>query len=242
VLARKGAASERARPPSREYASATGHPPATLGCLDRGGEPGQAPADDYQVWFHKTGPSAWCPPSRKVAGNLWRVPANLPVVDPDKVAAAQQGDALALDQLLDDLAPYVRRLCARIAPAAADDAAQEALLAIFRGLPSLRAPEAIMTWVRSVTVRTAIRLARQHDLEVAAEGTLMGRHASFPEGLVDIDDALARLPVSQRVVLVLRTREGLSEQEIATTLGIPAGTVKSRLHRARAAFREVWES
>jgi RNA polymerase sigma factor (sigma-70 family) len=163
-------------------------------------------------------------------------------VDPENVAAAQQGDALALDRLLDELAPYVRRLCARIAPAAADDAAQEALLAVFQGLPSLRAPEAIMTWVRSVTVRTAIRLARQHDLEVAAEGTLVDRHAASPEGVVDIDDALSRLPVSQRAVLVLRTREGLSEQEIATTLGIPAGTVKSRLHRARAAFREGWES
>jgi RNA polymerase sigma factor (sigma-70 family) len=177
-----------------------------------------------------------------VGGNLRKVPANLPVVDPGNVSAAQQGDALALDRLLDELAPYVRRLCARIAPAAADDATQEALLAIFRGLASLRAPEAIMTWVRSVTVRTAIRLARQHDQEVVADGTSLGRHASSPEGLVDIDDALARLPVAQRVVLVLRTREGLTEQEIATTLGIPAGTVKSRLHRARAAFREAWES
>jgi RNA polymerase sigma factor (sigma-70 family) len=177
-----------------------------------------------------------------VAGNPGKVPANLRGVDPETVAAAQHGDALALDRLLDELAPYVRRLCARIAPAAADDATQEALLAVFRGLPSLRAPEAIMTWVRSVTVRTAIRLARQHDQEVPAEGTLLERCASSLEGLVDIDDALARLPVSQRVVLVLRTREGLSEQEIATTLGIPAGTVKSRLHRARAAFREVWES
>lgn len=184
----------------------------------------------------------WCPPSWKVAGNPGKVPANLPGVDPENVSAAQQGDALALDRLLDELAPYVRRLCARIAPAAADDATQEALLAVFRGLPSLRAPEAIMTWVRSVTVRTAIRLARQHDLEVVAEGTLMGPYASSLEGLVDIDDALARLPVSQRVVLVLRTQEGLSEQEIATTLGIPTGTVKSRLHRARAAFREAWES
>jgi RNA polymerase sigma factor (sigma-70 family) len=177
-----------------------------------------------------------------VAWNLWKVPANLAGVDPENVAAAQQGDALALDRLLDELAPYVGRLCARIAPAAADDATQEALLAVFRGLPSLRAPEAIMTWVRSVTVRTAIRLARQHDLEVAAEGTLTGCDAPSLEDLVDIDDALARLPVSQRVVLILRTREGLSEQEIATTLGIPTGTVKSRLHRARAAFREVWES
>ena len=163
-------------------------------------------------------------------------------MDPEKVSAAQRGDALALDRLLDELAPYVRRLCARIVPAAADDATQEALLAVFRGLPSLRTPEAIMTWVRSVTVRTAIRLAREHDREVAAEGTLRGCCTSSLEGLVDIDDALARLPVSQRVVLVLRSREGLSEQEIATTLGIPTGTVKSRLHRARAAFREVWES
>lgn len=59
---------------------------------------------------------------------------------------------------------------------------------------------------------------------------------------MDIGDAMARLPLSQRVVLVLRTREGLSEREIAATLGISAGTVKSRLHRARAALREVWDS
>jgi RNA polymerase sigma factor (sigma-70 family) len=163
-------------------------------------------------------------------------------VDPEIVAAAQRGDALALDRLLDELAPYVRRLSARIAPAAADDAAQEALVAVFRGLPSLRAPEAVIGWVRSVTVRTAIRVAREHQLEVPADGTFVDRAASSCEGMVDIDDAIARLPLTQRVVLVLRTREGLSEQEIAATLGIPAGTVKSRLHRARAAFREGWES
>jgi len=99
-----------------------------------------------------------------------------------------------------------------------------------------------MTWVRSVTVRTAIRLAQRNDLEVAAEETVLDRGDSSREGLVDIGDALARLPVSQRAVLVLRTQEGLSEQEIAAVLGIPAGTVKSRLHRARAAFREGWDS
>lgn len=163
-------------------------------------------------------------------------------VDPEIVAAAQRGDALALDRLLDELAPYVRRLCARIVPAAADDALQESLLAIFRGLPSLDAPEAIMVWARSISVRTAIRLARRQSAEATADETVADRGAPSQEGLVDIDDALARLPVPQRAVLVLRTREGLSEQEIAAALGIPAGTVKSRLHRARAAFREVWES
>lgn len=157
------------------------------------------------------------------------------------MTAAQHGDALALDQLLDELAPYVRRLCTRIAPAMADDATQEALLAVFRGLPSLRAPEAIITWVRAVSVRTAVRLARQAGRE-AAPAQAPEPDACSLEGLVDIGDAVARLPLAQRTVLVLRTCEGLSEQEIAATLGISAGTVKSRLHRARAAFREGWES
>lgn len=179
---------------------------------------------------------------RKVAGNRRKVPANLRGVDPETVAAAQRGDALALDRLLDELAPYVRRLCARICPAVADDAAQESLLAIFQGLSALRAPEAIVTWARSIAVRTAIRLARARDREIVAGEALLGHDGPSPEGLVDIDDALDRLPVAHRVVLVLRTQEGLSEREIAETLGIAAGTVKSRLHRARAAFREVWES
>jgi len=87
-----------------------------------------------------------------------------------------------------------------------------------------------------------MRLVRQPDQEIAV-GPSPG-DCSVPsfEELADIDDVLARLPPSQRTVLVLRTREGLSEREIATILGIPAGTVKSRLHRARAAFREMWES
>jgi RNA polymerase sigma-70 factor (ECF subfamily) len=162
-------------------------------------------------------------------------------VDPEIVTAAQHGDALALDQLLDELTPYVRRLCARIAPAVADDAAQEALLAVFRGLPSLRAPEAIMTWARAVSVRTATRLARRASQETAVDRTPEPCASSF-EGLVDIGDAMDRLPLAQRVVLILRTREGLTEQEIAAALGISTGTVKSRLHRARAALREVWDS
>jgi RNA polymerase sigma factor (sigma-70 family) len=104
-----------------------------------------------------------------------------------------------------------------------------------------------VTWGRecgvgAVTVRTAVRLARRADREVATADPTAEPHASSLEALVDIGDALARLPLAQRVVLILRTREALSEHEIAATLGISAGTVKSRLHRARAAFREVWDS
>jgi RNA polymerase sigma factor (sigma-70 family) len=181
-------------------------------------------------------------PTEKEQGNPRQVPRTFPGVDPQTVIDAQHGDALALDQLLDEIAPYIRRLCTRIAPAMADDATQEALLAVFRGLPSLRAQEAIITWVRAVTVRTAIRLARQADREAAPAQAPVEPAASSHEGLVDISDALGRLPLAQRAVLVLRTCEGLSEQQTAATLGISAGTVKSRLHRARAAFREEWDS
>ena len=70
--------------------------------------------------------------------------------------AAQGGDAFALDELIDALHPLVRRIAGRIAGAQADDAAQEALLAIFRDLPKLRAPEAVISWASAVTARTAM--------------------------------------------------------------------------------------
>src|SRR5207302_8338923 len=64
---------------------------------------------------------------RKGARNPGKVPGYFAGMDPKLVAAAQHGDAFALDELLDELAPYVRRLCWAIAPAVAEDAAQEAL-------------------------------------------------------------------------------------------------------------------
>ena len=56
----------------------------------------------------------------------------------------------------------------------------------------------------------------------------------------DIADVLRRLTPEQRAILVLRDLEGFSEAEAATLLGVERGTVKSRLHRARQAFRRRW--
>lgn len=149
---------------------------------------------------------------------------------------------MALDRLLDKLAPYVRRLCQGVAPNAADDATQEALMAIFRNLRRLRAPEAIVSWVRVLTVRAALRVARDAARELA-DGDVPERHGDRGrlETVVDIADALERIPPEQRAVLVLRQIEGLSEREVAHALDLPVGTVKSRLHRARASFRREWE-
>lgn len=162
-------------------------------------------------------------------------------MDPALVLAAQAGDALALDQLLDELAPYVRRLCRCIAPEAVDDATQEALIAIFRGLGQLRSPEAIVGWARVITARTAVALARSSGREQPLDEALPHAHGSgTTEGVVEIADALEHIPAEQRAVLVLRQIEGLSEREVADMLELPVGTVKSRLYRARVALRELW--
>jgi RNA polymerase sigma-70 factor (ECF subfamily) len=161
------------------------------------------------------------------------------------VRAAQAGDALAMDELLALVTPYVTRLCRPIAPHEAADAVQESLVAVFKGLRGLRDPLAFYGWVRTVTVREAVRVARRTATEEPADpadlARLTGLHTDAGTELpVDVRDVLARLPVRHRAVLVLRELEGLDEAAVADLLGVPTGTVKSRLHRARSSFRKAW--
>lgn len=159
------------------------------------------------------------------------------------VVRAQRGDAVALDALVRELEPYVGRICAGVCLDAADDAAQEALIAIVRHLPSLRSPHALRAWARRIAVREALRLAR-HGKTVPIDPSELDVSASVPDGATETDvrAVLERLPPHQRAVLVLRHLEQLTEAEMADALGVEHGTVKSRLHRARAAFRERWTS
>jgi len=76
------------------------------------------------------------------------------------VRAAQSGDVFALDELIDAFYPFVRRICTHEAGHQHEDAAQEAMLAIFRDLHALRSPEAILSWASAVTARIAARFDR----------------------------------------------------------------------------------
>lgn len=161
------------------------------------------------------------------------------------VRAAQHGDALAMDDLLKLVTPYVTRLCTSIAPADTPDAVQESLLAVFRGLRGLRDPQACYGWIRAVTVREAVRVARRTAQETPADPEEIARlrdllPAAGAELTAEVRDLLARLPVQHRAVLVLRDLEGLDERTMAELLHIPEGTVKSRLSRARSSFRKAW--
>ncbi len=159
------------------------------------------------------------------------------------VRNAQRGDALALSALIDRLAPFVGRICGPIALEHGEDAAQEALIAVLRDLPALREPRALYGWARRIAAREAVRHARAARREPAlGDATLALPAPGDPALARDVRRVLAALAPEQRAILLLRDLEGLSEQEAAALLAVEHGTVKSRLSRARAAFRGRWPS
>src|SRR5438034_8956088 len=85
----------------------------------------------------------------------WATPGDVE----ELIRRAQRGDTRALNALLSELAPYVGRICGAVALSSADDATQEALVAIFRHLPTLREPLALKAWARRIAVREALRAA-----------------------------------------------------------------------------------
>ena len=156
------------------------------------------------------------------------------------VRAAQRGDPRAVDELVRELSPYVGRICGAIALDDGDDAMQEALIAVIRNLDHLREPAAVKAWVRRIAVREAVRVSRRRPATVAdVDATARAADIDLDTAL-DVRAALERLSPDQRAVLVLRDLDGLAEADVAAMLHIPEGTVKSRLHRARAAFATRW--
>jgi RNA polymerase sigma-70 factor (ECF subfamily) len=160
------------------------------------------------------------------------------------VVEAQRGDVLAMSRLMDALAPWIARICGAIALEYADDAAQEALVQVFRDLRDLREPAALRGWARRIAVREAVRHAQRARSESRTHGdydaSALVADARDPGVAPDVRSVLAQLAPEQRAILVLRDLEGLSEDEAAAQLGVAKGTVKSRLFRAREAFAKRW--
>jgi RNA polymerase sigma factor (sigma-70 family) len=162
-----------------------------------------------------------------------------PGIDPALVRAAQRGDRMAQGELMDALIPFLGRLCGPIALQDGPDAVQEALIAVFRNLGQLRDPAAIFGWARAIAVREAVRVARQAAHAIPAELADVPAPGD-PQLAADVADVLSRLTPEHRAILVLRDRDRLSEREAGAMLAIPAATVRSRLARARLAFRKAW--
>ena len=133
------------------------------------------------------------------------------------------------------------RLCGQVA--LAEDATQEAFLEVYKGLPLFRGEASLGTWIYRVALRTALRLRACTPRVARAESEAPAAATANPEtALAARDDmravqaALDGLPAEQRVVVALFSVEGLRHGEIAAILGIPEGTVWSRLHKGRKAL------
>ncbi|MDH6129761.1 sigma factor-like helix-turn-helix DNA-binding protein [Kitasatospora sp. GP82] len=93
-------------------------------------------------------------------------------------------------------------------------------------------------------MREAVRVARRSAVERTVDPEdFVGLPGLVGDGepSAQVRDVLARVPVHHRAVLVLRELEELDERSAAEILGTAPGTVKSRLHRARSAFRKAWQ-
>lgn len=161
------------------------------------------------------------------------------------VERARRGDATAFDALV---TATIGRLdgAARLIlqdPERARDAVQEAFAKAWRDLPGLRDPDRFEAWLHRLLVRACyddLRRARRRPMQVRImeiDGPQIGDVQARAADRDELERALQRLDPDLRTTVVLAYYVGLSLPEVALAQGVPLGTVKSRLHRARGVLR-----
>jgi len=167
----------------------------------------------------------------------------------DLATRAAAGDAAALDALLADIRPAVLRRCARVLPFSGDaeDACQEALIAVARGIHTFAGRSRFTTWLYPVVANSAFATYRRMraqasevDLDQAPEVVDPHRVSVLAGTRIDLLEALETLRADQPHVVdavVLRDLMGLEYSDIADRLQVPLGTVKSRINHGRASLR-----
>jgi len=167
----------------------------------------------------------------------------------EEVSRAMHGDHDAFAALIGASATRLYTLASLILRDSdrAQDATQEAIVRAWRELPRLRDPERFEAWLRRMVVNACYdegrRVRRRAEISLVhlADRQVVDPAAALVE-TDRIEHAFRRLPPDQRTALVLQHRFGLSHPEIAETLGIPVGTVKSRLRYGIAALRASLEA
>ena len=177
--------------------------------------------------------------------------------DEELVRRFRKGEVSAYSDLVMRYQDRVYAQCIRWMgdPRIAEEVAQDVFLAIYRALPRFRGESRVSTWIFRITVnhcknRRLYRNRRKFDAHEPLEGvpkgddgpqrqipsqgpgTDQGSHRSEAEEI--LHEALGRLDEDQRTIILLRDIQDLSYEEISEILDLPRGTVKSRLHRARA--------
>ena len=166
------------------------------------------------------------------------------------VEAAKRGDQDAFACLVRAYEKRVFALTSRMCkqPEDAAEAAQEAFLAAWQGLPSFRGEASFSTWLYRLASNACMDILRRETLSLDGEeapadvpdrGPTPQEAAEQQELRREIEAGLAALPPEYRQALILREIHQLSYQEIGETLGLDIGTVKSRISRGRQRLRKI---
>jgi RNA polymerase sigma-70 factor (ECF subfamily) len=172
--------------------------------------------------------------------------------DEDLVRRYLSGDRGAFAVLVERHERRVYNLALRMTGREEDarDAAQEAFLTALRKLSSFRGEAAFTTWMHRVTVNACYDLLRKRQrqplLDRGGEDDLprlepppAPDHADVTVLSIDVQRALLEVPEDFRAVMILHDVQDLPQEEVAAILGVPVGTVKSRLHRGRVALAKA---
>ena len=170
------------------------------------------------------------------------------MVEEQCVAQARGGDASAFEELVRMYEAPVYRLALRMCGGRAEDAqevAQEAFLAAWRGLPRFRGQCRFSSWLYKLTANAAVdhlRREKRRPAAVPLENAGEPADSHTPQEELErrelhraVQQALDRLTPEHREVLLLRQMQGLSYQEIGAALSLEEGTVKSRIEPGQAA-------
>jgi RNA polymerase sigma factor (sigma-70 family) len=161
------------------------------------------------------------------------------------VIKAQAGDSAAFDALVHHWSPIVLRYCTRLTQDvdAAHDAMQASWLKVIKGLKRLDDPACFPAWILRIASRVCTDSLRRKIRRRKGDDAL--KQMPEPENAPDIHQvmdlrlALKSLPADDRVLVGMFYAQGLGVAQIAVMLGVPQGTIKSRLHKLRNKLRII---
>jgi len=170
----------------------------------------------------------------------------------DLVTALQRGEESAFGELVENYSKMIYSTAFSMLQNAeeAQDASQEVFLSVYRYIGKFKKNSKLSTWIYRITVNACMNILKKKRISVTPiereDGVIeISDSSAHPEEILmakitrrEIADAISALESNQRAVIVLRDIENLSYEEISEILHIPAGTVKSRINRARCLLRE----
>ena len=173
--------------------------------------------------------------------------------DEELIALARDGDSAAFGELVRRHSAAVHRWMARaVGEQEADDLTQEVFLKAYRAMGRFRGEAPVRAWLASIADNAVKnryralgrfrRIFQPSDPDAAeppSSGASPEQLARSGESRRAVAEALRRLPPDFRMAVVLRDLEEWSYEEIAASLGLPVGTVKSRIARGRGQLREI---